>query len=117
LAQAHPRITFVVPHLGAGLLDECLLLGRACANVWTDTAGGNGWLAAIGIDFEQALSRALACFGHRRILFGTDSGGFPRGWRDDVHARQVAACDKLGLDTEVTSALFAGNARRLFGLD
>ena len=116
-ANAYPRVTFVVPHLGAGLLDECLLLGRACANVWTDTAGGNGWLDALGLTFDQALGRALTCFGSRRILFGTDSGGFPRGWRRDLFERQQAACERLGLPPEVREGLFGGNARRLHGLD
>jgi predicted TIM-barrel fold metal-dependent hydrolase len=116
-ADAHPRIAFVIPHFGAGLLDECLLLGRACANVWIDTAGANGWLASLGLDLRGAFARALAAVGPGRILFGTDSGGFPRGWRRDVADAQREACAALGLGHEAVAAIFSGNARRLHGLD
>lgn len=115
-AQRWRGISFVVPHFGAGLLRECLLLGRSCDNVLVDTAGGNGWMAACGVTLDQVLAQALACFGPRRILFGTDSGTFPRGWRRDVFDGQRAALERLAVPAADQEAIFGGNARGLFGM-
>ena len=42
-----------------------------------------------------------------RLLFGTDSSFFPRGWNQDIFAAQAHALRELGVS--------AGDARLIFG--
>jgi len=52
--------------------------------------------------------------GHERLLFGTDSSFFPRGWVADVFNQQCATLQEIGVNAEQAAAIFGGNLRGLF---
>jgi uncharacterized protein len=79
VALHFPKIKFVVPHFGAGLLREALMLGDLCPNVYLDTSSTNRWMGYEGLDLRAVFRRALDVIGAERILFGSDSSFFPRG--------------------------------------
>ena len=56
---------------------------------------------------------ALAVVGPDRLLFGTDSSFFPRGWRV-IHGRAAAALDELGVEAVVSEKIFSRNFERIF---
>jgi uncharacterized protein len=115
--EAFPDIPFVVPHFGAGRLRELVTVAGRARNLYVDTSSSNSWMAGTTdmTDLETVFRAALdaPALGPERILFGSDSTVFPRGWRADVHAAQRAAVDRLGLSSAETAGLFAGNLDRL----
>lgn len=117
-ADAFPGARFVIPHFGAGLFRECLMAGAMCENIHVDTSSSNSWMATQPTPYSlaQVFDRALAVFGPERILFGTDSSTFPRGWRADLLATQRAALTACGAPPEAQALIFGGNAARLLGL-
>ena len=115
LAVDHPGVPFIIPHFGAGLFREALLVADLSANVYLDTSSTNRWMAyhhglALGDVFRQALEVA----GPDPLLFGTDSSFFPRGWNRAVYDAQVSALDAMGVDKSVRHRIFTGNFDRLF---
>ena len=58
--------------------------------------------------------QALAVVGSERLLFGTDSSFFPRGWQQAIYEQQRAALEAIGAAPEVQQTIFAGNFERLF---
>ncbi len=114
-ANAHPDLTFVIPHFGAGFFRETLFAGAQCPNVSVDTSSSNSWTATQAplLTLRDVFARALDVFGARRILFGTDSNVFPGGWRTDRLAEQRAILDGLGVGTTDQELVFAGNVRRV----
>ena len=48
-----------------------------------------------------------------RILFGTDSSTFPRGYRADILQEQLRALDIAGASESETEHVMGGNLRRL----
>lgn len=119
LADRHPDLRFVVPHFGAGFLRETLMLGALCANAYVDTSSSNAWLATQPgrLSLADVFERALEVFGTRRILFGTDSSVFPRGWRHDVFVAQREALGACGLGEQERHRVFHGNAAELLELE
>ena len=117
-ADAHPDARFVIPHFGAGYFRECLMAGAQSANVFIDTSSSNAWVRTQpeGVDLHAVFDRTLAALGSERVLFGTDSGTWPRGWRQDRFAEQQAILDTLGATDDDHRAVFGGNASRLLGL-
>lgn len=115
VAERHRRARFIVPHMGAGLLRETLLLGRQCSNVLVDTSSSNGWIdtQVANLSLADAFERVLGVFGPERVLFGTDSSVFPRGWRRDVLLAQREALGSLGVAEADRDLVFGGNATRL----
>ncbi len=115
LAAEYPRVPFIIPHFGAGLLREALMLADLCPNVYLDTSSTNRWMAYHpGLTLTSVFQQALDVAGADRLLFGTDSSFFPRGWNRHVHDVQVSAFDALGSDETVRQRVFAGNFDRLF---
>jgi hypothetical protein len=114
-AAQHPRAPIVIPHFGAGFLRETLMLGAQCPNVLVDTSSSHSWLAtqARPMTLTDVFERALAVFGPERILFGTDSSTFPRGWRRDLFLAQCEALGALGVSEANRERIFGGNALRL----
>ena len=50
-----------------------------------------------------------------RILFGTDSSFFPRGWQRPIYEAQGNALDEIGLGSAERGAILADNFERVFG--
>jgi predicted TIM-barrel fold metal-dependent hydrolase len=115
LALTFPRTTFVVPHFGAGLLREALIAADTCANIHLDTSSSNSWIRYTpGLTLDQVFKTALAVVGPSRLLFGTDSSFFPRGWQTATYQQQKAILDGLGVKPEDEELIFGGNFDRLF---
>ena len=115
VALAYPSVSILVPHFGAGLFREALMLADLCPNVSFDTSSSNSWIKyEPGLTLEAVLKQSLAVLGPDRLLFGSDSSFFPRGWVKDVYAQQSTALDALGVGHEVKEKIFAGNFDRLF---
>ena len=116
LATAFPSVPFIIPHFGAGLLREALMAGDACPNIYLDTSSSNRWMRFTpGLTLDDVFRAALAVVGPGRILFGTDSSYFPRGWQRTVYDEQKAALDRLGVAAADQDAIFGGTFNTLFG--
>jgi predicted TIM-barrel fold metal-dependent hydrolase len=115
LALRYPRLPFVVPHFGAGLFREALMLCDLCPNVYLDTSSSNTWMKyqEPGCDLASVFRRALTVAGPGRLLFGTDSSFFPRGWHRAIFDAQVAALAGLGIDADAARGIFGGNLERI----
>ena len=57
---------------------------------------------------------ALGVVGPDRLLFGTDSSFFPRGWQRGVFDLQKATLDAVDADEATTRSFFGDNFNRLF---
>ena len=115
VASRFPSVPVIVPHFGAGMLREALMAVEQCANMHLDTSSSNAWMKYYpGLTLEQVLRQALDIAGPERILFGTDSSFFPRGWQQPIYAAQEAALLAIGAAEEQRQKIFGGNFDRLF---
>jgi predicted TIM-barrel fold metal-dependent hydrolase len=116
LAAQFPSTPFIVPHFGAGALREALTAADACANIHFDTSSSNGWVRYHpGLTLAGAFRAALAVAGPSRLLFGTDSSFFPRGWQRSVFDDQMRALGEAGIGDADQELIVAGNFDRIFG--
>ncbi len=113
--KAHPTVPFVVPHFGCGYMRDLLQLCWACANVLVDTSGNNEWARwyPYPLSLEDLFKRFYETIGPQRIIFGSDSSWFPRGFARGYLAEQLRACRRLGLSRDELALIFGGNGRRL----
>jgi hypothetical protein len=116
IALRFPGIRFVVPHFGAGYFREALMLCEACPNVFLDTSSSNRWMHYEGLDLRTVFRRAIDVAGQRRLLFGTDSSFFPRGWNSPVFEAQAKALYELGLSADEAGLIFGENLKALTGV-
>ena len=115
LAMAFPQVPFIIPHFGAGLFREALMAADTCSNIYLDTSSSNAWINYTpGLTLETVFQTALAVLGASRLLFGTDSSFFPRGWQKPVFETQQATVASLGMSDADQALLFGGNFDRLF---
>ena len=115
VALAYPTVPIIVPHFGAGLFREALMLADLCPNVLLDSSSSNSWIKyQPGLTLAAVFRQALAVAGPDRILFGSDSSFFPRGWVMDVYEKQSSALDEIGASAEVRDKIFGGNFDRVF---
>lgn len=115
LAARHPGLPWVIPHFGAGLFREALMIADLCPNVYLDTSSSNSWMKyqEPGCDLASVFRRALAIAGPKRLLFGTDSSFFPRGWHRAIFDQQCEVLRELGISAEDAGAILGGNLRRI----
>jgi predicted TIM-barrel fold metal-dependent hydrolase len=113
VALHFPQIHFIVPHFGAGLFREALMLADLCPNVYLDTSSSNRWVAYEGLDLRGVFRRAIDLLGVERLLFGSDSSFFPRGWQRDIFEQQTKVLYELGLDSQQASQILRLNLERL----
>jgi hypothetical protein len=114
-AIRHPNVPVIIPHFGAGMLREALMLADCCPNVYLDTSSSNSWIKySPGLTLGQVFRTALDVVGPDRLIFGTDSSFFPRGWNGEVHLKQKSALDTLGVSAEHQQRIFGGNFARIF---
>ncbi len=116
-ASAFPSVPVVIPHFGAGLLRETLMAADLCPTIHVDTSSSNGWTRFLTPPptLTDVFRRALDVLGPERILFGSDSSFFPRGWQRPIYDAQRAALDEIGVDEPARAAILAGNFERVFG--
>ena len=115
LALQFPQVPFIIPHFGAGLFREALMAADVAQNIHLDTSSSNSWIRYTpGLTLETVLKTALGVVGARRVLFGTDSSFFPRGWLRPVYEEQRQAVRSAGLGASDEALVFGGNFERLF---
>lgn len=115
LALRHPTLPIVVPHFGAGFFRELLMVLDTCPNVHVDTSSSNGWMKySPGLTLRHVFAQTVAVAGADRILFGTDSSFFPRGWNTAVFDEQRTLLATLDVDEIAQRAMLGGNFDRLF---
>jgi predicted TIM-barrel fold metal-dependent hydrolase len=115
LALKHPSVPIVIPHFGAGMLREALMLADCCPNVYLDTSSSNSWIKYTpGLTLEQVFRAALDVAGPERLVFGTDSSFFPRGWQRVIYDQQRTALNAIGVGEVVQKKIFGENFARLF---
>ena len=115
LAADFPDVPFIVPHFGAGLLREALLVADLCPNVYLDTSSSNRWISYHpGLTLADVFRQAVHVAGAERVIFGTDSSFFPRGWNRSVYDAQVSALRTAGVGEDDCQRILSGNFDRLF---
>jgi uncharacterized protein len=119
MLKQFPEVRFIVPHFGCGTLGDLLPGLAGVRNLYLDTSSSNAWINDTpGLSSLDDVFRAvLECpgLGPDRLLFGSDSTVFPRGWRTDIYERQQAALEAIGAPPSDREAIFSGNFERLFG--
>lgn len=110
-AERHRGVNFIIPHFGAGFFEETLIAGAQSANIHVDTSSSNSWIRAQSGDLtlEAVLRKSIEVFGPRRILFGTDSSTFPRGWRVAILDEELRALDAIGVKGADRSRILGEN--------
>ena len=115
-AVRYPEVPVIIPHFGAGFLREALMAVSAAPNIYLDTSSSNSWVKFVpGLSLRDVMARALDVAGPSRLLFGTDSSFFPRGWQKAIFDEQRAVLTDLGVSTQNQALVFGGNFERVFG--
>ncbi len=115
LALAHPQVPVIIPHFGAGLFREALMLGDVCPNVYLDTSSSNRWMRYLpGLTLADVFRTALGVMTAERLLFGSDSSFFPRGWVRSVLDDQRAALTQAGATPADIACVTGGTFARIF---
>jgi predicted TIM-barrel fold metal-dependent hydrolase len=119
-ALRYPAVPIIVPHFGAGYFREALMLADLCPNVFLDTSSSNRWMryeephhVEPRGGLRHIFRRALDVIGPQRLLFGTDSSFFPRGWHHSIFEEQARALYEIGLSAADARAVFGENLLRI----
>jgi hypothetical protein len=120
-ARDFTDVNFIIAHFGAGWFRELLLLQYQTDNVYMDSSGSNVWMKYLPQDLtiKDVFRHAIRAGGPDKILFGTDSTFFPRGFRFNILEEQFNAVQSLKkdglIDDEGLEKIFGGNLKRLTG--
>jgi predicted TIM-barrel fold metal-dependent hydrolase len=115
VAARFPKVPVIIPHFGAGFFREALIAADQCPNIHLDTSSSNGWIKYhAGLTLDLVFKQALEVVGPDRLLFGTDSSFFPRGWQRPIFDVQRKTLDDLGVAQDVQRKIFLGNFEQLF---
>ena len=116
VAARFPKVPVIIPHFGAGFLRETLMAADQCPNIHLDTSSSNSWIKYHpGLTLESVFRQALEVAGPDRLIFGTDSSFFPRGWQRQIFEQQHKVLESIGTPADAQEKIFAGNFQRLFG--
>ena len=115
VARSFPNVPVIVPHFGAGYFREALMLADMCPNVYLDTSSTNRWMhyQESHLNLRQVFQRALDVVGAKRLLFGSDSSYFPRGWHFQIFDDQAKALYEVGVSQADARAIFGENLLRI----
>jgi predicted TIM-barrel fold metal-dependent hydrolase len=117
-ALRFPAVKWVIPHFGTGFFREVLLLAAQYGNVYIDTSSSNAWIrhSPYPLTLKDLFERTYETVGAKRIVFGTDSSFFPRGFRKNILEEQLRICNELGLKEEEIDNIFHHNIVRILRL-
>jgi predicted TIM-barrel fold metal-dependent hydrolase len=68
------------------------------------------------LDLKKLFRKAVETIGPERLLFGTDSSYFPRGFSVEYLREQLKTCYEIGLREEEIGMIFHDNAAELLKL-
>lgn len=115
VASRYPSVPVIIPHFGAGFLKETLMAADLCASLHLDTSSSNRWLQYHPeLTLRTVFAHTLQTLGPDRLLFGTDSSFFPRGWQRPVYETQRSILDDLDVGDDARHQVLAGNFDRVF---
>ncbi len=119
VARAYPDIPFIIPHFGCGYPQELLQLAWVCPNIYVDTSGSNQWVRWMPypLTLKDLFRKFYETVGPERILFGTDSEWFPRGFVRSYYDEQRRICIDLGMKQEEVQMIFRNNISKLLHLE
>ena len=108
-----------IPNCGGAWERETLQRGGAGPNGGVDTSGSLQWIRGVpgDVTVRYLYRKFYQTVGPSRILFGTDSSWFPRGFARRYLQDQVRECLDLGMPDEHIQMILAGNAARLLKID
>ena len=111
VAKRFPNMKIIVPHFGCGYIFETLNLCWACPNVYIDTSGSNQWMRWMPyeVNLEMLFRKYRETIGPGRILFGTDSSYFPRGYAKSYFDEQFKAMINVGYSDDEIERVVYGN--------
>jgi predicted TIM-barrel fold metal-dependent hydrolase len=111
VARGYPDIPFIIPHFGCGHPEELLQLAWVCPNVYVDTSGSNQWTRWMPypLTVRDLLRKYYETVGPERIIFGTDSEWFPRGFVRRYYEEQLRDCVELGMKPAEIKGIFRDN--------
>jgi uncharacterized protein len=116
LALKYPAVPIIIPHFGGGMLREALMLADCCPSVHLDTSSSNAWIEYTpGLTLEQVFKSALDVVGPDRLLFGSDSSFFPRGWNGEIYHKQKSALNAIGVSADHQNKIFSENFEKILG--
>ena len=115
VALGFPQVPVIIPHFGAGFLREALMAADQCPTIHLDTSSSNSWTKFHpGVTLDDVFWQAVSAAGADRVLFGTDSSFFPRGWQRAIYDAQQRIVEKLGIGAADRDKIFGLNFERLF---
>jgi hypothetical protein len=115
VALGFPGVPVILPHFGAGFFREALMAADQCPDIHLDTSSSNGWTKFHpGLTLTDVFRQAIAVAGPERLLFGTDSSFFPRGWQRGIYEDQRRVMQSLGVSPAHETAILGGTFDRLF---
>ena len=90
----------------------------ACPNVSVDTSGSNQSVRymASKLTLVDLFRRFYETMGSDRIIFGSDSSWFPRGFARRYLVDQLRICWEMGMPASDIQKIFGGNAAGVLGL-
>jgi len=68
------------------------------------------------VSLRDLFQKAIETIGPERLIFGTDSSYFPRGFSVEYLREQLRVCYELGVSEDSIRMIFHDNAARLLGL-
>ena len=115
VARDFPTVDFVIPHFGIQHVKDLLFLCWSCPNVSVDSSGSNQWLRWMPykLTLDDLFQRFYETVGPERIVFGSDSSWFPRGFALRYLQDQVRVCRFMNMPHEHLQWIFGGNAARI----
>ena len=116
LALKYPNVPIIIPHFGAGYFREALMVASSSRNVYLDTSSSNQWMALEGLNLSQVFTRAIQVVGADRLLFGTDSSFFPRGWNGSIFDQQMEILKGMEVPETALARIFRTNFTEIFQL-
>jgi len=115
MATGFPQVPVIVPHFGAGFFRESLIAADQCPTIHFDTSSSNSWIRFhSGLTLESVFGSTIAVVGPSRLLFGTDSSFFPRGWQKGIYEQQLRAMTAAGISADDRKLILGANFDRLF---
>ena len=115
VVKRFPHAKFIIPHFGCGFTNDLLRIAWGSPNVYVDTSGNNLWTkwTMEQWSLEQLFRVFSDTMGSERIIFGTDSEWFPRGFVRKYLELQFEAMVAAGMSEAEIQNVLSLNSERL----